>query len=343
VVPIVAGQARFDLPLGLMSLGENTIDVQVVEPGGGSSEVSFPIVLRHIVETDLTGLVTAQPFFVVNFQVAQGIGLIVDGKPAQLAGGAYAHKIPLDQVPARDGAGDELVHKVPFQLTAPDGSSEAGQHIVTIPLTELRVDRPAADAVVAVDSVTCSGVTEEGATVSVNGEPVGVTAAGFNTTVSLGAIGDHVITVLARVSGKAPRTEKVKVMRVQSLDTAIEEWSSDVDRSLDYPRLARDPNLHSGKKVTFSGRVVNINTKKGVTAFLLYVGEGCPSGAKCAIYVAFRGETDAGLQSLVDVYGTVRGTRDVDLTGGRKETMPALDAAFVVQSDEGKKAKKRRR
>jgi hypothetical protein len=196
--------------------------------------------------------------------------------------------------------------------------------------------------VVAMESVTCAGSTEEGATVTVNEEVVGVTAIGFNSTVSLTAIGEHFITVVARTPGKAPRTRTVKVTRIQSLDKAIEEWSSDLDENLDYPTIARDPNVYGGKKAHFRGRVVNISTEKGVTAFLLYVGEGCPVAAKCAIYVAFRGETDAGLQSMVDVYGTVRGTWDVDLQGGRKETMPALDADFVVRT-ENKKSKKRSR
>lgn len=343
-VPVVAGQARFDVAMAGLNLGENRIEVALVDPQGGARQLSFPIMLRHIVRTDLSGLVTADPFVVVSFQVAQGMSLFVEGKPVQMIGGVYAHRIPLSRIEAgSEGSGDALVYKVPFQLTSPDGTAEAGQHVVNIPATELRIDRPAPDAVVALDVITCSGVTEEGATVTVNGSPVGVTAAGFNTSVPLDAIGDHVIEVSARAPGKAPRVSKIKVTRIQSLDTAIEDWAEDLDRSLDYPNLARDPNLHTGKRVHFSGRVVNISTKKGVTAFLLYVGKGCPSGAKCAVYVAFRGETDAGLQSLVDVYGTVRGTWDVDLTGGRKETMPALDAAFVVRSEDGKKGRKRGR
>ncbi len=46
---------------------------------------------------------------------------------------------------------------------------------------------------------------------------------------------------------------------------------------------------------------------------------------------------------MVDVYGSVRGTWDVDLTGGRKETLPALDATFVVRKESSKGKKKRRR
>ncbi len=342
-VPVSNGQVRFDLPMNQLALGVNPVQVIYTEPQKSPEMRTFTVVLRHSVSTDLSGLATAQPFFRLNFQVAPGIQLAIGGRPVQAVNGAFAHQVPLSHVQAADSeTGDNLIHRVSFQLTDADGSIEQGQQVVTIPVTSLRLDRPADKAVVAMESVTCSGSAEEGATVTVNEEVVGVTAAGFNSTVSLAAIGEHFITVVARAPGKAPRTRTLKVTRIQSLDTAIAEWSSDLDGGLNYPTLARDPNVYAGKKVNFKGRVVNISTEEGVTAFLLYVGEGCPVGAKCAVYVAFRGETDAGLQSMVSVYGTVRGTWDVDLQGGRKETMPALDADFVVRTD-NKKSKKRKK
>jgi len=42
------------------------------------------------------------------------------------------------------------------------------------------------------------------------------------------------------------------------------------------------------------------------------------------------------------VYGKVRGTWDVQLQGGKQETMPALDAEFVIRSDDASTGKKRR-
>ncbi len=343
-VPVGNGQARFDLPMKQLALGVNSVQVIYTEPQKNPEMHTFTVVLRHTVSTDLSGLATAQPFFLLNFQVAPGIQLAIGGRPVQTVNGVFAHQIPLSHVQVADAeTGDSLIHRVSFQLTDADGSIEQGQQVVTIPVTSLRLDRPADKAVVAMESVTCSGSAEEGATVTVNEEVVGVTAAGFNSTVSLAAIGEHFITVVARAPGKAPRTRTVKVTRIQSLDKAIDEWSSDLDKGLNYPTLARDPNVYAGKKVNFRGRVVNISTEEGVTAFLLYVGEGCPVGAKCAVYVAFRGETDAGLQSMVSVYGIVRGTWDVDLQGGRKETMPALDADFVLRTDNKKSRKRKKR
>ncbi|MCK9460109.1 MAG: hypothetical protein M0R80_10760 [Proteobacteria bacterium] len=341
-VQIMGGQARFDLPRTQLKLGENPVQVTYIEPGAAPKAESFTISLRYAITDDMTGLVTATPSFNVGFQVAEGVQLAISGRPVQTANGLYTLNVPLSQVATVVESGESLIHKISFQISDPAGLTEQGQHVVTIPTTKLQVDRPAPNAVVAMESVPCAGVTEEGAVVTVNGAPAGVTAAGFHASAALPAIGEHTVTITARAPGKAPRTQAIKITRIQSLDAAVAEWGADLDASIDYPTLARDPNVHVGKKVKFRGRVVNISTERGVTALLLYVGTGCPAGAKCAIYVAFRGETDAGLQSMVDVYGKVRGTWDVQLQGGKQETMPALDAEFVIRSDDASTGKKRR-
>ncbi|MFO8071360.1 MAG: zinc-ribbon domain-containing protein [Polyangia bacterium] len=343
-VPIVSGQARFDLPMSELSLGENTVQVTYVEPGGAKEKLSFPVVLRQTVATDLSGLTLAEPYFEVAFQVAPGNELAVDGQKVKLVNGSFEMRVPLSSLEgAESSEGDSLIEKIPFQLTGPDGTTEQGQHVVTIPLAKLQIDRPTDGAVVEMEEITCAGATEEGARVTVNGEPTAVTATRFSTSVPLDEFGEHVIEIEARASEKAPRKRRIKVTRVESLAGAVEEWAKDANRKLDYPTIARDPDLHTGEKVVLSGRVVNMSTEKGVTAMLLYIGEGCPAGARCAVYITFRGETRAGLQSQVDVYGTVKGKRDVELRGGEKETMPAVDAAYVLLSEDDEKKKRRRR
>jgi hypothetical protein len=342
-VPIMGGQARFDLPRGQMRLGENPVQVAYIEPGAAPKTESFSIALRYAIVDDLTGLVTADPFFNVNFQIAEGVQLSISGQPVQAAGGLYSLKVPLSQIEAgAEESGDSLIHRISFQIADKTGMPEQGQHVVTIPATKLQVDRPASNAVVAMESVPCTGVTDEGAVVTIDGVPAGVTAAGFHASVPLPAIGEHTVVITARAPGKAPKSQTIKITRIQSLDAAVDEWKKDLGPAVDFPTLARDPNALVGRKVEFRGRVVNISTERGVTAFLLYVGTGCPAGAKCAVYVAFRGETDAGLQSMVDVYGKVRGTWDVQLQGGKQETMPALDAEFVIRSDDASTGRKRR-
>ncbi len=343
-VPVAGGQARVDIRVSDLKLGTNNLRAIYAEPGSAPVEQSFPIVLRHSVANDLSGLMAQDPFVLVNFRVAPEIGLAVAGKPVQLSGDAYSHRVPISQIkPSATPSGDNLIHQVMFQLTDARGQTEQGQHVVAIPLTTLRIDRPANKAVVATDSVTCAGVTEDGAQVTVNNQPVGVTAVGFNTSVPLVNLGEHRIEVMSRAPGKAPRTQSVAVTRIESLDSAIADWSKDLDKRLDYPTIGRDPNAHLGKKIKLSGRVVNINTEKGVTAFLLYIADGCPKGARCAVYVVFRGETDAGIQSWVDVYGVAKGTRSVDLPNGKKLEVPAVEAQFVLKSEPKKKKRRRRR
>jgi hypothetical protein len=339
-VQVAQGTAQVTLPLAQLKLGLNDVVLTYLEPGESPEQITFPIVLRHTIKDDFSGLASEKPFITVTFQIAPDVRLAVEGKSVQVVNNSYFHKIQLGQIPEQSA--DFLMHKVPFQLIDAAGAVEQGEHVVAIPITKLQIDRPAADAQVVADFVTCAGSAEPGAQVTVNDSPVGVTAAGFSTTVPLETLGERLITVVSRAPGKAPRSATVKVVRIESLAPAIEEWSADLDKKLDYPTIGRDPNTHIGKKVKLNGRVVNINTEKGVTAFILYVGQGCPAKSKCAVYVVFKGETDAGLQSWVDVYGTVRGTRTVEMQNGVKIDVPAVDAVYVVKSDAktGKKKKK---
>jgi hypothetical protein len=340
---VVQGQARVSIPMNQLKLGANNVEVSYTEPGGGTEQMRFPIVLRHAITDDLSGLSAESPFITISFQIAAGVGLAVEGKPAQIVNGVYHHKVTIkDLMVNADPRSDHLMHKVSFQLTGKDGVGEQGEHMVAIPITKLQIDRPADKAAVVADTLTCSGSSEEGAQVTVNGKAVGVTAVGFNTSLPLTTIGEHQITIMARAPGKAPRTRVVTVTRLESFDDAIAAWSRNLDKKLDYPTIGRDPNAHIGKKVKLNGRVVNIKAEKGVTAFILYVGEGCPAKSQCGVYVVFRGETDAGLHSWVDVYGVVRGNRAVDLQDGRKMEMPALDAEFVVKSEKSPGGSRRR-
>ncbi len=340
-VPVEQGQARLTISMSQIKLGTNEIPLTYTEPGESPEQMTFPIVLRHSIVDDFGGLVTENPFITVAFQIAPGVRLTVDGKPVQVVNNAYFHKINLADLPeGKESDGDFTMVKLPFQLIDESGAVEQGEHVVAVPLTKLQIDRPAPSATVIADSVTCSGITDEGAQITVNGNPAAVTVKSFSTVVPLPNMGVHKISVVARAPGKAPRKTELTVTRIESLGPAVEAWSKDLDTKLDYPTVGRDPNAAVGKKIKLNGRVVNISTEKGVTAFILYVGDGCPARSKCAVYVVFRGETDAGLQSWVDVYGTVRGTRAVEMQNGVKIEVPAVDAAFVLETENRTKASK---
>jgi hypothetical protein len=329
---IVQGQAQIRLKTSYLKLGTNNLPSTYTEPGKQPKASHVPIVLRHAILNDLSGLVADDAFVEIHFQIAPEINLAVEGKPIPTPDGSYKHRIPLSQINATaNTSGDTLIHKISYQITDSNGNTEQGQHPIVIPLTKLQIDRPGSNAIVDSETVTCAGVTDKSAEVTVNGKPVGVTATGFNTRVPLSNMGEHQIYIAAHAPGKAPRKKTVLVTRIENLSNAIEDWSIDLDRRLDYPTLGRNPIAHANKKVKLSGRIVNINTEKGVTAFLLYIAQGCPAGARCAVYAVFRGETDAGLQSWVNVFGRVKGSRAIDLPNGQKIEVPAVEAKFVVK------------
>jgi hypothetical protein len=332
--PVQAGQARVDIPSSVMSLGSNELELLYTEPGKPPERHTFQVLLRHLVKTDLSGLQAEPPSVTIQFRVAEGLKLSVEGNQVQTTAGTYAHVLPLATLlESGQNTADTAIGKLLFQITDDSGATEQGQHVIAVPLSKLQIDRPAPDAVVDVAQITCAGIVDRDAAVQVNGQPVGATAVGFSTIVPLPNLGKYDIKIIARSPGKAPSSQTLSVTRIESLATAIKQWSEDLPKpELDYPTLGRDTNAQVGKKIRLSGRIVNINTEKGVTVFLLYVADGCPAGARCAAYTVFRGETDAGLQSWVDVYGTVRGTSAVDLPSGGKLDVPALDASFVAKS-----------
>ncbi len=330
-LPLVHGLASLNIPMAAIKLGTNDINLLYIEPGEAPKQMSFPLVLRHIVTDD---------FFTAVFQTAPGVQLSVAGKrimstqTAQGVGSSYFHKINLsDFAETQVKNGDMQLYSIPFQLIDENGTVEPGVHTARVPMSKLQLDRPAASALLVSDTVVCSGSTEEGAQVTVNNMPVTVIAGAFTTTLPLVAPGRFLVTVVARAPGKAPRKIQVEVNRIESFAPVVAEWSKDLDPSLDYPTVSGDPKAKVGKKIKLTGRVVNIGTEKGVTAFILYVGKGCPAHSKCAVYVVFRGETEAALHSWVDVYGSVRGTQAVEMQNGFKIDMPAVDAAFVLPAE----------
>ncbi len=341
--PVANGMARFDVPLDQLKLGDNQLHA-VYQTGSRSEPLDLAVTRRHQVALDLGGLGTSPPFFEAVFTVAPGESLAVAGQAAVLDGqNAFRHKVDLtDAVKGGEVKDNQLVYRIPFQLKNGQGQVDSGEYLARLPLTNLRVDRPAAGAVVDSATVVCSGETEDGAAVTVNGERTAVTAGRFEVKVPLVA-GENPVQVTSRSTGKAPHTINLQVKRVASLEAAAAAWAKQVDSSVDYPALGRDPDSLVGRKVRMAGRIVNIRTEQGVTVFLLYVSAGCPKESRCGVYVVFKGESQAGLYSWVTVYGEVKGRREVQIKEGVSMSVPALEAAYVLAQPSGRAKKPKKR
>ncbi len=327
-IPIAGGKVQFLIQKKQMALGANLVKVMLAEPGATPTEISFPIMLRHVATNDFSKLAESPPSIDVRFQVAAGFSIKVNGTPCPLEDGVCTFNLAVNAT--QSSKAKTLQYAIPFELVDASGRADPGQHIITVPVTAIQLDRPAEGAIVATPKVTVAGSAVPGTVLTIDGIRVTAGDAGFSTSVPLKTVGVNEIKLKAVAPDSAPNIRDLKVTRVTTLKPYVDKWSADLDASFNFALLSRDTGTHTGKKIHLSGRIININTARGVTAFLMYVDQGCPQGGQCGVYVAFRGETDAGLQSMVDVYGTVRGTQDVDFAGGTSKTLPAIDAAYVV-------------
>ena len=334
-IPVAGGKVQFLLQKKQMVLGANLVKVMLSEPGGAQEEIAFPIMLRHLATNDFRKLSEASPSIDVRFKVAEGFSIKVNKTPCPLEDGVCIFNLAANVKPNQTAK--TLQYAIPFELIDAAGNSDPGQHIVTVPVTQFHIDRPAKNAVVDSEEITVAGTVVPGTVVRVNGNKIKSGDTGFSTTVPIPTIGVNKINVTAAAPNSAPSIKELIITRVDDLTPHVESWSEDLDKSFNFAKLSRDTDTHAGKKIHLSGRIININTERGVTAFLMYVDKGCPRGGQCGIYVVFRGETEAGLQSMVDVYGIVRGTHDVAFASGTQKTLPAIDAAYVIAEEQKEK------
>lgn len=341
-IPVTDGKVQFLLPKKQMVLGTNIVKLQLMEPNNDPEEIRFPITLRHVATNDFSGLASNDPSIVVRFQIADGFNIMVNGAACPLKNNTctYTLNIGKNVTGPKGQEVKKLQYTIPFELSDAAGNSDAGQHIISIPFTELQLDRPAEGAVVDTNEISVQGSSVPGAAIEINGQKLTASETGFSATIPLMVEGPNKIIIKAMAAGAAPITREVTVTKVNDLTPYIESWSQQLEEDFDFAKLSRNTDAHAGKKIRLTGRIVNINTAKGVTAFLMYVDNGCPQGGQCGIYVAFRGETEAGLQSMVNVYGTVRGIQNVDFAGGSQKALPAIDATYVTIAET--KSKKRK-
>lgn len=330
---LVDGGAEFEIPWDDVSLGENQLSAEVVEAEGATSPHEISFFLSYRAMADLGGLKAAEPFYAVRFQVAKGATLKVAGQAAATDdAGTYLHKIPLaDALAGAMDEGDSVVHRVPFHVRLPNQATVIESVDTAIPRTPLTVNSPLPRTVVDQASIPCSGVTTPGARVTVNGAAVPAPTGRFTSMISLPTPGPHPVVVVATAPGKAPRTLRLEVRRVQSMAPMIADFARTVDPQLNYQALDRDPDALQGRSVRFRGRIINITPpSRGRTLMQILVGDGCPPEARCLLHVVFNGATTAGLNSHVTVYGTVLGRWQGQNERGDTLTAPSIQARFLV-------------
>lgn len=346
--PVKGGKVNVILPVGPVVLGHNEIPAMLMDARDEEvGEVVLSFDMDKFWQPVLSGLEEDPPRVMVSFQTLPDTKVKIAGEaPGGTESGRYEWTKPvkelLDRAPP--ATGDKWPVEVSYEMTPKDGKAVSGTLAWEIPAVHLQVNRPADGAKVADDYVFCSGLTEPGTQVRVNGNSVGELVDNvFTVKVPLPTVGKHKIVVDAFNPKRGPKQAVLEVIRVESLDAEIDAYAEQVEKDLGWEALARDPDAFKGKKVALHGRIISFRTTKGVSAFQLLVDEGCPPEARCMLKVDFKGETNAGKDSWVTVLGEVTGKFTVETSDKKKFDVPALEAAFVVRDDDQGKKKKRRK
>jgi hypothetical protein len=327
---VVGGVARFPIPISELAVGPNDLVASILAPGADPDERRLRVFLSYRARADLAALAQNPPRYDVVFDLPAGARVEAFGTalPAGPDGRAVLPVAVAGTPSALDAEGRS---RLDFRVVLADGTPEAGTLVTIVPLSRLTVDRPGAEAVTDAAQIECAGVTEDGATVLVNGAAVAAPGGRFATSVALPAVGSHPIEVRAAAPGKAARTTTLTVRRVASLRAEMAAFEREVDRALTFEAIRDRAAALRGQKVAFVGEIFNIRSEAGTTAIQALV-RGCPSGQRCSIWVVYRGTTDARNRDVVKILGVLDGEQTYVTSRGEQLTVPRIEARFVAKT-----------
>jgi hypothetical protein len=258
----------------------------------------------------------------------------IDGKPATLeasGSGTYA----IDLTSQTEGPSDEsrtIDKSIPYVVTPKGKPSQTGTLSARVSVAPLHVDTPGAHAVVDSDSVVVSGRAAKGSTVKVAGTAATVGPDGsFEATVPTRARGEQEIAVLSGSATLTPRTVRIEVKRVDSLET--EATAFEATSPLGYDAVWADVAGKVGQAMAIEGTVVESRVVGHRTIVLVDDQRGCskkkdPSGAPaCLLRVVLGHEMTLAKNDRVRAYGRV--TRPFATSTG--VSVPEVEADFVLR------------
>jgi len=335
------------LPIGPVHLGENIIEAKLFDKEGKEKgTLTLDFLLTKFWQPQTQTLEEANPVVGIYFQTMPDASLFIDGEPSPGEGpGKFLYRKKISELLSKSppSEGNTWVVSFDYLLKRKGAKDDTGKVEIEIPTVRLEIEKPANGAIVTKDSVECTGKTELDAQVKINGTMVDVQNGRFATKIPLPEYRIYEIVVEAISAKRGPRIAKVKIERVKDMTELIKDYEKGVDKELGWEKLNQNPKQYTGKRVSMNGKIFNIQTEKGVTAFQMLVADGCPEGARCSVVVTYKGEMEAGEQSFVTVLGEVTGSETLETKTGSKFTAPKIEAKFVLAQEEQKKKKKKGR
>jgi hypothetical protein len=175
--------------------------------------------------------------------------------------------------------------------------------------------------------VEIAGAVDKDARVTIEGRAVEVRSGRFLHQYELPHVGNYAPEIVAMADGKAPRSVKLKIERVQDLRKAAEGF--DPDPALTYAKIAQNPSIYRGQHVLFEGRVYNVNVEGGKSALQVLV-RACPHGERCPLWVSYAAATELTVDSWVRVLGIVQGEQQFRSETEEVKSVPKVEAVFLL-------------
>jgi len=323
--PLAAGRASFPLSADALTLGENSLAIDLVEPDGSVDSSEIKLAVDYRVRTDLAALRSESPAVDIVVDAVPGSRLTIDGAPVALD--ARGHAVKSYPVPAQAGARFEIQPR--YRLELPNGAAPVeGTAGVSLPVTSMQIDRPGAEVTTDQALIELAGAVEADAEVLVEGRPIEVRDGRFLHRAGLPQPGDYVLHVVARAPGKAPRLQELRLRRVTDLTLAAASFKPDA--SITYAKLMQNPVTYRGQNVAFDGRVYNVEVNAGRSLIQILV-LNCPSSARCPLWVDYPQATEATVDSWVRVLGTVTGEQQFKSKQGGVQSVPSVQAQYVLK------------
>lgn len=323
----IAAGAAF-LPLGRpLIAGDNRFKVRIDRPKGGPDE-TLPITvhLPYRIRPELSTLQGERPSIQVVVEAEPGARVTLDGKPIPLVGGRAVEAFDvIDACTGLTGEARSLSRQIPYVVTLKKGDVERGSVNVMVGIVPLEIDAPGSSVVIDGPSFVLAGRTTKGAELIAAGKPVPVKPDGsFAHVMNVSSIGATQIEVRAKLAGMAPRLTRIKVRRVDNLETAARDFAS--ESPITYAALGSDIARQAGKAIVVAGQVLEVKRENHRTTLLLDVSSsaGCKG---CSVQLVHGASNPAQPGDQLTAYGRV--LRAARLPSGAD--VPEIEVDFTVK------------
>jgi len=155
--------------------------------------------------------------------------------------------------------------------------------------------------------------------------PVVVAAPGF-TTKNTELVLDRVLSASERREIAAARREK----RRQAAEARREKFKAD-SIEIPYNQLNKNPERYAGKKVVYTGKILQIQ-EEGDQGFMLLsvTNEGYDIWTD-NVWVNYFRAIDSAEEDILKIYGVVKGSRSYETQIGGETYVPEIDARYIEE------------